>query len=230
MPRAVRILLPNIISLVVIFITVDGVVCNFSRSLASFTSQSPSLNFWRLCFTDWTVRSAWPLELGWNGAVKIFFIQFFFRKSCTSFDLKEVLLSDTIYCGSPKVANSFVNSDIIWFESVDGTCRTSVHFIVGSTIIKKFCFWKGPAKSMWSLVHGCSGTSQFRVGALGGLCLISWHESLEIIRSSICLSIPYQQTWDLAKALVATIPGLQKQVLFLRWICLKVWTSFFLKG
>lgn len=78
-------------------------------------------------------------------------------------------LSDTICSGIPFRANTVRKISIVLNEVIFFIGKTSGHFECASTIMRKFSFKNGPAKSMCILCHGADGHSQGCTGALVGL-------------------------------------------------------------
>ena len=141
----------------------------------------------------WTKRSASLFEDGWYGAQRMCFIPFFFANVA---NLAETIancgrLSETICSSNPYYANILRRGLTVSAVVVVVISTTSGHLEWASMTLKSMRPWKGPAKSMWILVHGKFGHNHGCRGAAGGNALTVWQGRHAWAIFSIALSMPF---------------------------------------
>lgn len=90
---------------------VKGIMCCTSWNLFKQVCQSPSMICQRKSFAVCTMRSAWPLVVGWKGVERMWQILFLVVKFRNSPKVKAVPVSETRMSGRPWVTNNFLRAE-----------------------------------------------------------------------------------------------------------------------
>ena len=132
---------------------------------------------------------------------------FFLRKDSNSSLVRLGPLSETSTSGTPKVAKIPLKHWIVGVDSMDGKGCASIHLEWASMRIKNMWLRNGPAKSIWTLLHGLVGQVHGWRGVTGREDCWAWHKWQFLTVCSISLSIPDHHTKVCAILFMRLAPG-----------------------
>lgn len=127
-------------------------------------------------------------------------------------------LSETITSDNPCVAYILLKQVITAVELVDCMTSTLAQLENVFTIMWKLSIRTGPAISMCTRIQGCFGFIQSYTGAFGSICRFSAYFWRCLTKVSIDSFILGHQTYALADAFIAVVPG---------WLTCSNWRNLF---